>query len=162
MKPDALSFGPGNPWVRWRCRPQRTRGFARAAVAVAAAAVAVAAYGSVTVGPKVAGESDEQRLQRAHTEAERSREEQLRVGRERYEWKLARRRSMLEGMRTELERRREVVPIYAAAASVRLEEPLASTGGSLLNWGLVALGLAGIAAHAIWHRRKPTGKTVRR
>jgi hypothetical protein len=124
--------------------------------------MALTTHASVTVGARAAGETAEQQFQHARMDAERSQTEKLRVGRLRYEEKLALRRSVIQGMQGELAKRQQVVPLYAAAASVRLEEPLSSTGGSMLKWGLAALGLAGIAVHAVWHRTKPARKKVRR
>ena len=160
MKETAFSARTWDDWRRARLSP--TWVVNRAAIAAAVIAMALTSQASVTVGLKPAGETAEQQFQHARMEAERSQAEKLRVGGLRYEEKLALRRSVLQGMKGELAKRRDVVPLYAAAASVRLEEPLSSTRGSMIEWGLAALGLAGMAVHAIWHRRKPARKNVGR
>jgi hypothetical protein len=123
--------------------------------------MAITAEGSVTVGLKAAGQTDEQHYQQATMDAERSQEEKIRVGEVRYEKKLAARRSFIRGMQTELARRQTLVSPNIGPGFVAVESAREPVGGNASWWCGVALGIAGLALLTFRLTRKTAGKVAR-
>jgi len=155
MTPIVSAFRFHALFLRVRSPRPRPRARLGTLILVIVAGIVMSAHASVVVGTAPAGESDRQHFERAQVDARNAQDEKLRVGRARYEQKLALRQSVIRGMKTELARRQEVVPVVCAGTdAARSVAPAQDAPDpSALHWCLTALAIAGVAVFALRRAR---------
>jgi hypothetical protein len=146
-------------------RPRRHRTFTPKLLEMAATlvtlAMAIGANAAVSNGPKYtnAVAAEEQRIFQFY-QAQQSFQEQLKVGRERYEQKQINRAKVIAAMSAELQAREQTVVISPASASDGNTEGPISGFGPWLAVTSLALGLGSLGCYL--NRQRPQEAFVRK